>query len=283
MIRFISIAILFFFTLSGAGATTSGTDLAARLKVAFQQGVLAQSMAKSACFAMTGISTRQNTMNARDDWDSFSTGLVALKDGHEWLGLAPESNPSLRASVDDLAGVWGNFGPAVQQILHEDYHSVVLGQILYNGDPVVDASIEVARDIAQQYGTGILPPEMVEALALAAYHRMLSQRAIKEMCFVLAEIGGDTMSYRLEFTLQEYADVLARLRSGDNNVAAPPNARIERSFRTADLFWSKMIPVFEKVIAGERPEDADIAKLLKFNTSVMKQLVAASDAYMLDL
>ncbi len=258
-------------------------DATARIKIAFQQGVLVHSMSHAACFTMAGIDLSRNKTRAIEDFDTFTTALKGLREGHEWLRLAPETDPRLIAHVEDMQDTWRLYGPAVQQVLHKDYHSVVLQQIIDNGDMVFDASISLAHDIARQHAGEQLDPKLLAAITLAARHRMLSQRAIKEFCFVLVGLGGEQMPKRLNATLQEYDMLLQRLRSGDTEIAAPPNSRVERSFRTADLFWKKITPLFERAAAGEVPTEMEIAKALKMNASVMKQLIAASDAYLLGL
>lgn len=264
----------------GADDAAIARDHGERVLRALEQGALVHGMAQAACFDMAGLENIGTGDIAMDLRDTYQTSLDAFVDGHEWLGLLPTDDPAELAAIARVRTMWEAYGPAIAQIVHGDYHSVVMAQILSRASSTADASIKLAREFLTLNGTGNMTPEVAEALLLAGRYRLMSERALMETCFALNDIGGDTQKYILQFTLEEMDTILTTLKEGGDGISPPPNARIERNFRTALLFWNKMVPVMEQAIAGETPDETAIRKMLKFNQSVQKQLNQALAGYL---
>ncbi|MEL7125201.1 MAG: hypothetical protein AAGK30_03175 [Pseudomonadota bacterium] len=254
-------------------------DGAARVSLALRQATLIHSMRAATCFAMAGIDAGQQGALALEHADTYGTTLGALRDGHDWLGLAPTEDPDTIAAIAASEAVWRGFRPAIDQIIAGDLHSVVMRQIMRD----TDATVESATTMAAHFLDSAAPPDrsvaVRQAAELAAHHRMLTQRALGEMCYVLFDLGGAAMPSRLERTLDEIAHSYAVLSAGSDTVAAPPSARIARNLRTAHLFWSKMRPTIEAARSDTPPDALTVQKMLKLNRSVLKQLNQAIDGY----
>ena len=257
-------------------------DKTARIDLALRQSTVIQSMTQSACFAMGGIDTDRTSSVAMMELDTYSTVLNGFRDGHEWFGLLPESEPDMLAQIATAQAVWNQYRPAIQQIVAQDRHSVVMAQILTINAQVIDQSNALARHFLSQFGSDVFPDDLAGALHLASHHRMLSQRALKEMCYIRFGLGGADMRKRLAATLQEFAAAGDALMNGTGGVPPPPNGRIARNYRTAALFWSKIQPTFDTILADHIPEDAEFASALKLNSTVLKQLNQAVGGYLLN-
>lgn len=275
------LTLILFLPLSPALADDAAVlkDKIARLNLSLRQATLVQSMTQAACFAMADVQQKSSANKALEDLDTFETVIIGLIEGHEWLGLLPTDDPNSLRNIAELNSIWSLYRPAVQQIVAQDYHPVAMRQIIQQSATVADASNTMARAFVADFGADVIDPTLNAAVLLAGHHRMLSQRAILELCFVLADVGGTAMKDRLALTLREFEKSFAILQEGDEAVAAIPNARIGRNYRTAALFWKRMAPVFAKAIAAEPIEETELQKMLKFNSSVLKQLNQAVEGY----
>ena len=186
----------------------------------------------------------------------------------------------MRIAIAEARQDWHDYGAAIRQLIHKDYHSVIMRQILARNQAALEGANRLSKRFIDAFGAEVFDPQLTAALELAGYHRMLSQRALKETCFVLAGIGGQPMREQLAATLQEFDSVLTRLQTGDAEIAPPPNARINRNFRTANLFWKKMRATMEAILAGQTPDETTLKKMIKFNASVLKQLNQAVEGYL---
>lgn len=256
-------------------------DKATRIDLALRQSTVIQSMTQSACFAMGGIDVDRSSTTALLELDTYATVLTGFREGHQWLGLLPETNADMLFKISTTNRVWDRYRPAIQQIVAQDRHSVVMDQILTLNAQVIDESNSLAHYFLSEFGDEVFPADLIGALHLASHHRMLSQRAMKELCYIRFGLGGLGMRDRLKATLEEFSAAGLALLNGASGVPPPPNARIKRNYRTAALFWSKIQPTFETVLADHIPGDAELISALKLNASVLKQLNQAVGGYLL--
>ncbi|MEL7098243.1 MAG: hypothetical protein AAGM84_05375 [Pseudomonadota bacterium] len=229
---------------------------------------------------MGGIDPDRQADAALEAVDRYGTALAAFSDGHEWMGIAPPSDPADLSRIATVQTAWAAYAPAYHQILAGDRHAVIMSQILRGIDPAVESASTLASYfISAEPGGEIVDPSVVPALRLAARQRLLIQRALRQMCLIHVGLAGPPMRVALIDTLAHIRIGAERLASGNGDVVEPPDARIARNLRTADLFWSKMRPAIKAVASGAGTSNDDIAKVLKFNKSVQKQLVQAVDGY----
>ena len=263
-----------------AAPLRAAEDGATRISLAIRQETALQSIGTSACFAMGGVDARRQGDAAIEQMDSYRTVLEGFREGHEWMGLAPTTDPEQLTAIAYAEEVWQAYEPAVHQILANDLHSVVVQQILADKSGTIVSAVALTSAFVRFFGADVTGADMIGALRLAGHYRTLTQRALREMCFVYFDIGGQAKRDALRATLEELDATMQRLTNGDTGIVPPPNARIERNFRTANLFWDRMRPTIEAVLTDAPPSPDDIAKALKFNESVLKQLNQAVDGYL---
>ena len=254
-------------------------DRVARVTLSLRQATLIQSMSAAACFAMGGIDPGRLGAQAMEHADTYSTTLTALRDGHEWMGLESTQEPRDLTAIAVSAAEWRGYRPAIDQIIAGDLHSVVMRQIIRDTGPTVAAANHLSSHFLHTLELPGAATELRAAAQLAAHSRMLTQRALVEMCFVLFDIGGAGMRARLVGTMDEITDSFARLGAGDPQIAEPPTARVSRNLRTAQLFWSKMAPTINATTSDTPPDALAVQKMLKLNRSVLKQLDQAVAGY----
>ncbi|MEP4195706.1 MAG: hypothetical protein ABJL99_08745 [Aliishimia sp.] len=275
------IAVLTLFSASklsaGANDPRNATQ---KISTSIAQAALVAGMAETACFAMTGVDRKRSQDAAREYMDNFSTVLAGLRDGHEWLGLLPETNDVTRQKIDATEDVWRRFKPVVEQIINGDYHSVVVHQLIEQHSVIEAQSDELAEVIVSQYQSDAMTDALRRGLIAAGKHRILSQNVITELCLVMFDVGGPEMKAQLAMHLAEFEAGFIRLSEGAADIPPAPNARVKRNYRTASLFWEKMNPVFKDVISGKPVDVASLKKAMKYNKSVLKQLNQAVEGYL---
>ncbi|WP_415920371.1 hypothetical protein [Tateyamaria sp. SN6-1] len=259
--------------------TFGASDDGARVALALRQATLVQGMSASACFAMGGVDAQRQGARALELSDTYRTTLGALRDGHDWLGLTPVSDASSLAAIETASHVWRGYVPSIRQIIAGDLHSVVMRHIMIETDLVTDSANSLAAHFLDNSADLKLSEDAARAAQAAASVRMLTQRALREGCYVRFALGGDEMRTQLVHTLRQIDTLFVRLAEGDAELAPPPDARVARNFRTAQLFWSKMRPTLDAMHAGEAVDDITVQKMLKLNTSVLKQMDQAVDGY----
>ena len=255
------------------------SDATKRITLALRQATLVQSMGAAACFAMGGIDTSRKAAQALEHADTYDTTLIALRDGHDWLGLMPVNDARDLAAIATATETWRGFRPAVYQIVAGDLHSVVMRQLMQDTDSTVDSSNALAHHFLETLDLQKVAADQQAAAQLAAHTRMLTQRALREMCLILFDLGGAEMPMQLDSTLAEIDAAFKTVSAGAAGVAPPNNARVARNLRTAELFWSKMRPTLEGARDNDTPDPIAVQKMLKLNKSVLKQLDQAIEGY----
>lgn len=250
-----------------------------KINVALKQSTLLESMTQTACFAMSGLQRRENRSEALDQIDSFGTALAGLREGHEWLGLRPETHPAALQGLGVADQSWTRFRPVIQQLVNGDNHSVVVQQLLSDSSPAQHITNALSQEMIKAHGHD-LSVRMQTGLFEAAAHRMRVQRSLSELCFVMNGIGGAQMADRLTQTLSQIDAGFTYLAEGNGTIPKAPNARVQRNLRTAALFWGKMRPNFDLALSGQGISEATLRKTLKFNKSVLKQLNQAVEGYL---
>lgn len=250
-----------------------------KVNIALKQATLLEGLSQNACFAMSGLNQAQARADALELLDGFSTALAGLREGHQWLDLLPETDPGVIGELDKSDASWNSLRPAIQQLVNKDYHSVVIYQFLKNQPLALAQARGLADKIIDAHGAALLPDDRV-GLREAAAHRMRTQQVLRELCFVINEIGGAEMKVALAQTVSRIDARFVTLSEGGEGVPAAPNARIKRNLRTAALFWDKMRPGLDVVLRGEVLAEPELAKLLKLNRSVLKQLNQAVEGYL---
>ena len=251
-----------------------------RIKLSLRQAALVETMTSAACLKMGGVDADTASNSALDDLDTYATVLTAFRSGHEWLGVLPENDPAMLTRLTALDRVWAQYHPAVEQLVAGDYHTVVVAQLLTENARISEASQTLAGAYIAHYGSDKINPDLGRSLEFAARHLMLSQRIIKEMCFVHFGIGGTAMPSALRQSIAAFDAGFADLSEGTKDVPSPPNARVTRNLRTAALFWKKMKAVADPLASGETVSTTDLQKALKMNKSVLKQLNQALESYL---
>lgn len=264
---------------SASAETGSFRNKAQKLNISLKQATLLEGMTQTACFVMSGVDRNQVRTEALEYVDGYDTALSGLRAGHEWLGLLAEDNPGALAQLERADAHWQGLQPVIQQIVHGDYHSVVIQQLLSGREPARLQARALSAEMISVHGNVLSEAERV-GLVEASAHRMRTQRALTELCFFLNDIGGVETKRHLQASLAEIEAGFTYLSDGTGPLLEAPNGRVKRNLRTAALFWRKISAEIEAALVSETADTAAIRKALKLNKSVLKQLNQAVEGYL---
>ena len=211
----------------------------AKINLSGRQRMLTQRMTAATCLATAGADRAHRIEVARASHMDFDKALHGLQHGDASLGLPNETNAAVLAAFAEVEAVWSVLGPAVQQLVAGDNHSIVLGQLLRLNLPALKTSNAAVQEIVAAYGGGDLDPALARAIDVAGRQRMLSQKMMKEACFVSIGLGAEASAQALLGTIDLFANSLLQLQRGDSDagIAPPPTPDVAQQLRAVEALW----------------------------------------------
>ncbi len=288
LMRILSVLMLLAGALGGFGfasvvvAQTTASDAARvqRIDIAGRQRMLSQRMGMASCFVMGDVHAEQFGGIAQQAYDVFAQTQIVLRDGGTKKNLAPEGDPQVLALLDQSDDIFFTYGRAVLQVSHLDLQSVVVAQVTELDLPLLDRLNETVKAIEAQGASATQGGALANTVNIAGRQRMLSQKVLKEFCYVGLGVDRIRQQKRLAATLELFETSLALLETGsvDRGVLGPPNARAEGRLRRARLVWEQLLPILRLGIAGEEVSHEDLLRVAAFSEDLLKasQHVVAS-------
>ena len=263
-----------------AQVAASDPAVVVRVDISGRQRMLSQRMAMASCFVMGDVQTERNIQNAQQAYDLFSQTQDVLRHGGTRDQLEPERDPQVLALLDQSDEIFDTYGRAVLQVSHRDLQSVVVAQVTELDLPLLKllnqtvGAIEVSGASATQAGV------LANTVNIAGRQRMLSQKVLKEFCYVSLGVDRERQQKRLAETLELFETSLSLLETGsaEHDVLAPPNERAKGRLKRARLVWEKLSPLLRRAIAGQELAREDLYRVAAFSEDLLKasQHVVAS-------
>lgn len=250
-----------------------------KINLAGRQRMLTQYMAKAFCFAMVGVDDDKAQMNQVFTMHGlFDATLVALRKGSVDLQMLPEDDANVLAGLDEVQKLWHHYDQAIMQ----DKLDAVMELNLV----VLDAMNKAVSVIEKKYSAanGVLRPEIASAINISGRQRMLSQRASKEFCLLVAGYRPQENRANLLQTIALFDTSLVALRDGNAAVGLKkaPSPEIAAQIEKGGEAWSYIRDTLERVAKGDKPTTADLELIAQNNLEVlaeMDELVSMFEAY----
>ncbi|GFE49865.1 hypothetical protein So717_16180 [Roseobacter cerasinus] len=247
-------------------------DALARIKTAAQQRTLAQTMAKSTCYLMAGVSPQMQAEQAFMASMMFDDNASALLSGGAEGITLPESDASTLAALARISEVWAVFAPASRQVMSGDFHAVPVQQLI-SLDPVVTGHLEdVLLLLDGVYRQRLVTrQEMVNTVIHAAGQSMLARKAMKELCYITIDLMRARMQQDLRTTIDQFDRVLAAMETGDFDlgIADPPNLAAIKQVMEIKTLWAELRPVLERGLLPEPPDREILAQAAELGDSIV--------------
>lgn len=252
----------------------SALDGKRKLILASRQHMLSQHIAKSVCFQSLGVTARTLPIEFAFIHELFEQTQADLRNGSALQNTAPETDPSILTSLDSVAQTWSTFGPAA---IKRDMERVTAEKM------AVLAATEglVAQLKAEQLTSGLVPPAIVAAIAIAARQSMLTQKASKEFCLIAAKRSATANRASLKATTALFNQSLQGLRNGSTELQLqpPPVGEIIDQVDQSERDWARLNAIFTRVSQGGEPTPDEIAVVSRTNVAVMQSVNMIVELY----
>ena len=246
--------------LNQATAEPIDYQLVERVNISGRQRMLSQMMTKASCLAMVGIDPAAHAEQSEKAADEFDAALRLLRDGDPARGFSSETATDILAALSEGQALWDTFGPAVRQLYSGDLHNVVISQVLDLNLPVLASMNRIVGLIDKSGGDGGNKGPMAATVDMAGRQRMLSQKMIKELCLIHAEIETVKQRADLKASMDLFDNSLHQLMRGDEaqNIVGPPNPEVAAHLEEAAAAWADLRRVIEPVSQGTAPSRLDV-------------------------
>jgi len=265
-----------------ASTTTQGhADTRQKINLAGRQRMLSQRMTASACLVMMGILPENRRQVAEAARQEFALNLVGLVQGDLARGLTPEENRQVIAAFDAVDATWHVVNAAIQQIIHKDLHSIPVTQLMTLNMALLSQSDDAVTTLVETYGTGSSESGPAKTINLAGRQRMLTQKMIKEACFIFADLNAVENRQALSATTRLFDETLEQLRNGDAtaNVIPPISTAQEAQFQTVQTLWDEMRASFEAIEPNGPESKARLEALVAKTDRLLRESNAAVQLY----
>ncbi len=262
---------------------TAAADGKTKINLSGRQRMLSQRMAKAACFASIDVQKDTHIAMLGDAHGLFERTLDGLSKGDNEQGMLPESNPDVLSNLSQVANLWSDYKLANDEIVSAGAVSAAQLEIIAAVNvPVLKQMHKTVGVIETVYGaSGDVHPALGLALNVSGRQRMLSQKASKEFCFVVAGVDAEANRAALKDTVELFTTSLNGLIDGDpaKALAPAPTPEIRAQLEKVRGMWAPLQAVFQSVIDGATPSAEDIEKVATENNPVLKEMNAAVFMY----
>ncbi|KJZ20681.1 hypothetical protein TW80_07900 [Loktanella sp. S4079] len=271
-------------TPSIAEPTVSAEEATRKVNIAGRQRMLSQRMAKAACLMAQDISFGTAFDQMTSAYNLFVASDDALRHGNEDMGLQAETFPRVLRSLGNIDEHWLRYRIVIEQSIDT---GIINQDELQTLD---DASLQVLKfmnmavfQTARAYAdvSPDLPLGQTITVDVAGRQRMLTQRAVKEVCMM--RIADDPQLYaaRVAETVQLFDLSLNALMVGFDQagVIPAPTEAIANRLQDVKELWVPVKAIMDRAAAGEVLSDSDMALLASETEPLLRTMNDAVGLY----
>ncbi|MEM8596069.1 MAG: type IV pili methyl-accepting chemotaxis transducer N-terminal domain-containing protein [Pseudomonadota bacterium] len=248
------------------------------------QPMLAEQIAKSACFAAIGVNTSANVAYLGGAYRLFESTRQGLRDGSDALGLEAETSRGMISALDRLDSASSAWGARVAALAQSERPSmqVVIGVIGTSG-AVETAARDVAEMAERTYALGdqSFPFQISLKIKLASRQRTLSQSMAKDVCLIQANVQAEESRASLQEAIGVFDASLSALRDGFPafNLPAESDAGLRSQLDYVAELWEEVKPAYVRIASGEEPSAAEMRLIAWQNNQILSKMNAAAFNY----
>jgi hypothetical protein len=256
-------------------------DAGNRINLAGRQRMLSQRIAKAACLHMRGIDPARQGLAALAAAEDFERVMVALRDGSPELGLLPEREPDLARTYTEIAAFSASFTASAKQIAFDDLHTLVVELLVQRNMAVLKWLNDTVGVIENRYGDDSIDAGRAAAVNMAGRKRMLSQKMVKELCFLSIGLGGPEVRADMARTVENFDAAIKSLFGGGRGgkLGGLPSPEIRKQLRSLRISWRPMKALLEPVAQGGDITDAVLQEALELGELLLKEADALTMLY----
>lgn len=237
-----------------------------RIAIAGRQRMLAESMAKSVCYAQSGIDNEASLRDLYITWNIYGWYHQGIYSGNVQLELFPESNRRVIRSWQTVDGVWVTMSDLNQAAwqgkkVSEGQFELMMGKT----DEIAELSNRLVSELRARYGDRIAESGgQMSALLIDLYERqrMLGQKLSKEVCLIARDFNTDEVRASLDTTMSIFVNSLGAFQTGMPALSIPPapTPEIQDRLATAQQHWDNIASVAEAARTGSAISREDLVR-----------------------
>jgi hypothetical protein len=275
--------------LSGSPEITeiSAQEVTRKVNVAGRQRMLSQRMAKASCLMTSDIAVERHFEQLTQAHALFSRSDAALRNGDAEIGLGPEQRRAVMRALEEVDGPWYRYDRLIRQVVSErttdqvdiERLSLVSLEVLRHMNAAVNQT-------ARSYGNVLpdVPLALTITIDVAGRQRMLSQKAMKELC--LAHQAADPAAHlgTLQGTIEMFDLSLTALQNGfaDVGVLAPPNSDIADQLALVRELWTPIQAQYRAAIEQGIVDHAMLEQMAPATDFLLQEMNRAVGMYEAD-
>ena len=235
-----------------------------RIDLAARQRMLLERMAKSLCFAQSGVHRWDNELYLQEAYVSFALAHRGISEGDDKLGVFADTNRDFINSWEELDLIWVTLSRLYDGFVeNKDISARDFGIVMDLTAQAFDLSDEIVVQIRNEYTQYIGTGGLGSSILLDVYSRQkeLSQKLSKEVCLNSNGIDKQENLARLQKTLRIFQVSLDGFRTGlpEVGIGPPPTDRIAVQLDRTNDRWNEVRAFAEKVAAGSALSDREMA------------------------
>ncbi|MFQ6552318.1 type IV pili methyl-accepting chemotaxis transducer N-terminal domain-containing protein [Aestuariibius insulae] len=259
----------------------SPESVGTQIDVAGRQRMLSQRMAKSFCYAVSGIDEDRSIATLDAARDLYRRSHVALRRGDAELGLFEENDPKVNDVWSAVDLRWIRTDAAINDALAaESVTDEMMAVVVKETGSMLGLNNDLVTELRTAYTRYIGSSDGFQNTLLIDFYgrqRMLSQKLAKEVCVVAQGYDVPDARDALIETLEIFETSLTAFIDGMQAAGIPPapTSQIRDQLLTAKSHWDPAKPVVEAVLAETDVPDEDLAR---FDASMDEFLVEMNKA-----
>ena len=252
-----------------------------KVDVAGRQRMLSQRMSAAACLAVSGIDEGDRYKVGSAAHDEFGRALAGLQNGDDALRLTYEPNDDVRQALARVEDIWRSFSPAVEGMIAGDLRSQILLTVLTLNMELLETSDAAVAQFQIAYSTNGSDPVMAKTINVAGRQRMLSQKMMKDACFLYNRFEAEFADTDLVETIALFEASLSQLEQGDpaSGITAPPTQQVADQLAVVRALWTEYREGLAQVRAGKVTDPAEIAALAVQSDAILTAMHQAVAYY----
>lgn len=257
-------------------AEASAEQIRQKINISGRQRMLSQRMAAKSCLSMADPSTTAYGLEAQQAHDSFRSQLTGLRLGSAEMNLPVETNADILAALDEVEATWDLFSAPVQQLAAGYVDNAAMLQLFELNTEVLRLSNAAVQAIVGAHGASDMPANIAKAIDVAGRQRMLTQKMLKEACFVSVGLATEDNVAALLATKDLFERSLNDLRNGNTElgIAPPTSPAVKEQLNEVSVLWEEYKSVLAQNAASAGSEKD--AQLLRKASEAADRVLAAS-------
>lgn len=254
----------------GTPATASAESVAntpeiigKRIVIAGRQRMLAEAMAKSACYIRSGVEAEDALRDLYVTWNTYGWYHRGIRLGNVQLELFEEKHKRVQRKWEKVDKAWSPMGDIHASVLDgASLSDAQFHQMNLLTDTMVERSNELVAELRATYAKDIGKNGRLSALLIDLYERerMLAQKLSKSVCLIESGYKPDETRAELKKTLGFFNASINAFLDGEPSVSIPPapTPELRAQLVSAKSHWDRISQVAVLVSEGSNPSQDDL-------------------------